>query len=295
MTRTPLTTVFIACMALMGPALPCALGQANAPLDVSPASGQPAADSRDRDLRQFAQQMVQRTSQPSASTPPASEPAQVSPAPAAALTPAVSPAGSAGGVASPAPPVVAPDPNESKPLGTKSTPRTPGSSDASSSEGSGWGMFQTIIALAFVVGLILVGKQVVLRLMGRPAAVSRSKVVEVLSRVSVGPRQHVMLIRLGGRIIVVGDSAGQMRLLANLDEPEEVAGILKAVTSSKPTSVSESFNQLMGKFDQDFDRAEADRLRDEGKDVTEHQADRARDQLSGLLARVRSMSGKGGV
>ena|GEM_PF-5553871 len=292
MTRTSLTTVFIACMALMGPVMPCAYGQANAPMDVSSVSETLPSSTPERDLRQFAQKMVQRTSQPAsqpvaAATVPASTPVTTPPA-APAAAPVMTQS------APLMPPVVAPDPNESKPLGTKSTPRSSGSGSAGSSDGSNWGMFQTIIALAFVVGLILVGKQVVLRLMGRPAAVSRSRVVEVLSRVSVGPRQHVMLIRLGGRIIVVGDSAGQMRLLANLDEPEEVASILKAVTSSKPTSVSESFNQLMGKFDQDFDRAEAARLRDEGKDLTEHQADRARDQLSGLLARVRSMAGKGG-
>jgi flagellar biogenesis protein FliO len=155
---------------------------------------------------------------------------------------------------------------------------------------------QTLVSLAVVVGLILVIRQLALRWLGRPAAINRSRVVEVLSRVSVGPRQHVVLLRMGSRIIVMADSAGQMRPLANIDEPEEVASILKSVTQGKPSSISQGFGQMLGRFDREHDQEDdALRRRDEGEDFSEHHLDRTRDQLSGLLARVRAMAGKGGA
>lgn len=193
-----------------------------------------------------------------------------------------------------APPVVPLDPNESKPLGPSSAGQL--GENGLQASGSGWGMTKTILALAFVVVLILVGRQLMLRWMGRPATVNKSRAVEVLSRVSVGPRQHVVLLRMGDRILVVADSAGQMRPLANIDEPEEVASILKNVTTSRPSSISQGFGQMLGKFDQEYDEQDDQlRISEEGQDTAEFQVDKARDQLNGLLARVRSMAGKGGA
>lgn len=214
--------------------------------------------------------------------------------PAAATTSTAAASGTASAETATAPPVVPVDPNESKPLGPSG--QNPGGKNDLQATSSAWGMTKTILALAFVVLLILVGRQLMLRWMGRPAAVNRSRAVEVLSRISVGPRQHVVLLRMGGRILVVADSAGQMRPLANIDEPEEVASILKSVTTSRPSSISQGFGQMLGKFDQEYDQDD-DKLRisDEGQDTAEFQVDKTRDQINGLLARVKAMAGKGGA
>lgn len=227
--------------------------------------------------------------------PVASEPASSELAPLPPLAkPAAATATAAGIDTATAPPVVPVDPNESKPLGPSGAYQ--GTRNELQSTSSAWGMTKTILALAFVVLLILVGRQLMLRWMGRPAAVNRSRAVEVLSRISVGPRQHVVLLRMGSRILVVADSAGQMRPLANIDEPEEVASILKTVTTSRPSSISQGFGQMLGKFDQEYDETD-DKLRiaDEGQDTAEFQVDRTRDQINGLLARVKAMAGKGGA
>lgn len=192
-----------------------------------------------------------------------------------------------------APPVVPLDPNENKPLGPSGAGQLDNNLQAS---GSNWGITKTILALAFVVGLMLAGRQLMLRWMGRPATVNKSRAVEVLSRVSVGPKQHVVLLRMGNRILVVADSAGQMRPLANIDEPEEVASILKNVTTSRPSSISQGFGQMLGRFDQEYDEQDDSvRISEEGQDTAEFQVDKTRDQINGLLARVKAMAGKGGA
>ena len=125
---------------------------------------------------------------------------------------------------------------------------------------------------------------------GRVAAPASTSVLEVLSRVSIAPRNHVLLMRLGSRILVVGDSPAGLRTLADIADPEEVAGLLAAVVAAKPNSISAGFSQMIGRFQGAYhDDA---RVADEGNDTAELHVDRARDRLSSLLSRVRSMSSR---
>jgi len=54
-------------------------------------------------------------------------------------------------------------------------------------------------------------------------------IVEVLSRTTVAPRSHVVLMRVGTRILVVSDSPAGMRTLASVEDAEEVAELLGAI------------------------------------------------------------------
>ncbi|MFP4144531.1 MAG: flagellar biosynthetic protein FliO [Phycisphaeraceae bacterium] len=153
----------------------------------------------------------------------------------------------------------------------------------------GW-MLSTLAALGLVIGLILLLRWGWTRMGGKVAAGS-SPVVEVLSRTTVAPRNHVLLLRVGGRILVVSDSAGGMRTLESVTDPEEVAELLQGVTAAKETSASRSFGQLLGRFGGDYDQPDP---LETGLDDEEHLVDRAREGVSGLLSRVRTMSGKKG-
>lgn len=152
----------------------------------------------------------------------------------------------------------------------------------------GWPL-QTLGALGVVIGLILVAKWAWGRFGGGVVARS-TPAVEVLSRTSVAPRNHVLLVRVGGRILVLGDSASGLRTLADVTEPDEVASLLEAVTAARTNSISESFSQLLNHNVADPPRHAA---RHEGGDDIEHRVDRARDSVSGLLATVRALSQKG--
>jgi len=154
--------------------------------------------------------------------------------------------------------------------------------------GGSW-ILQTITALGVVIGLILLLRTIWSRLTGQTVAAMHSPVVEVLSRTSIAPRNHVLLVRIGQRILVVGDSPAGLRTLANVDDPEEVASLLTAVSAARPNSISQNFAQLLQRFNGDY---ESQTIETEGGDSQEHRVDLARSTVSGLLARIRTVGAK---
>ncbi len=155
--------------------------------------------------------------------------------------------------------------------------------------GQGW-LMQTLGAMAIVIVLIFALKFVATRWTRRSLGGGAS-VVEVLTRVTVAPRSSVVLLRLGERVLVVGDGPGGMRTLAEVDDPDEVADVLAAVTAAQPGSVTQSFRQLFDRFGGDYTQP-AD-LDEEGADGGEQHTDRTRDKISGLLGKVRALGGRG--
>ena len=150
----------------------------------------------------------------------------------------------------------------------------------------GVGLLDTLTALGVVVVLILLLRSAIAKWSGRPLATPRTQAIEVLARVPVAPRNHVLLLQLGHRVLVVGDSAGGMRTLANIEDPEEISSLLSSVGSSRSNSISEGFSKLVDRFNTDFD--ESTEL--EGADNSEVVVDQTRDRVSGLVSRMRSLS-----
>ncbi len=189
------------------------------------------------------------------------------------------------------------DPIESQPLGT------PRGSDfeqdpAEPPSAMGWpSLLNTLAALGVVIGLIFLLRAVVTRVSGRGAVAAQSPMLEVLTRVSVAPRQHVLLVRIGNRILVVGEaSTTGLRTLADIDDPEEVAGLLAQAVAHQPNSMTRSFNQLM----QRFNRQHPPDIMPDTQSLIEQIDDtdntrRAQSQVSGLLSRVRHLSKRGTI
>ena len=180
---------------------------------------------------------------------------------------------------------------EQTPLGTPAAEQR-GLGDAASGSGSGGWVLSTLAALGLVIGLILAAKWAYVKLGGKVIA-RPSRAVEVLSRTIVGPKNHVLLLRVGQRVLVVGDSTSGLRTLADLNDPEEVATLLQSVESGKPASVSQGFHDLIGRFNRDYETQ--DERAEEGGDQGEARLDRTRDSLAGLRSRLGSLSGKGGT
>lgn len=154
----------------------------------------------------------------------------------------------------------------------------------------GWAL-STLAALGVVIGLIFAARWAYTKMGGTVVARS-SPVVEVLARTPVAPKNHVLLLRVGQRVLVVGDSSTGLRTLADLDDPEEVASLLQSVTAAGERSVTKSFNSLVSRFNTDYEGK--DRLAEEGGDHHEVHLDRTRDSLSGLASRLRSLGGRSG-
>lgn len=174
---------------------------------------------------------------------------------------------------------------EKRPLGRAEGPGPSTQPLPSPRWGSGW-VLNTVTALGVVILVIFALRTLLVKLGAAKGVSPRSGVVEVLSRTAIAPRNHVLLIRVAGRVLVVGDSVAGLRTLAQIDDPDEVASLLAATTAQAPHSVTRGFATLMGRFNRQYD--EGQRLLAEGGDESEHAVDRARDGLSSLLARVRA-------
>lgn len=176
---------------------------------------------------------------------------------------------------------------EQKPLGTQSdadgtVPKPQGSSGGMGS----WGL-QTAMALAVVIALIFALRVWLRKMAGAPATPTARGLVEVLGRSTVGPKTQVLFLRVNERVIVAGQTPAGINTLTCIDDPNEVATLLAQAEADRPQSISQGFGKLLKQFergegDDDAPRADSRRQNDST-------FDRARDELGGLIGRLRSM------
>ncbi|MBS3821382.1 MAG: FliO/MopB family protein [Phycisphaerae bacterium] len=90
----------------------------------------------------------------------------------------------------------------------------------------GWkAWLQMLLALAIVVGLIIALRWAIGRLGGQTAS-TESDVLRVVSRTAVTTKQELVLVRMGGRLVLVGRSPAGMARLGEVDDPAEVERIV---------------------------------------------------------------------
>lgn len=177
-------------------------------------------------------------------------------------------------------------PNESLPLGVGGADLFPDHDErvSTGSLGDGW-LLSTLAALGVVLAIVFAIRWLLKRGGVVGPSMSQGSVVEVLSRTTVAPRSHVVLLRVGQRVLVVSDSPAGMRTLASVAEAEEVAVLMGAIDASKPASISHSFGTVMKRLSGQWSSE------DEGY-VDEPAADSGKpgsavDQAEGALSRVR--------
>ncbi len=78
---------------------------------------------------------------------------------------------------------------------------------------------QVTLALAFVIGLILLSAWLVRRLSLLP--MSNAQTLRVVSGVMVGSKERVVVVEVEGRWLVLGVTASAVNLLHTLDAPEQ--------------------------------------------------------------------------
>ena len=181
--------------------------------------------------------------------------------------------------------------DERLPLGRASSDAN-GRGGTRSGEGalsSSWWL-NTVTALGAVIGLILLLRLVYSKATGRACATGRSAAVQVLTRVAVAPRSHILLVQLGQRIVVLGESTNGLTRVALIEEPDEIACLLKAVAADRPESITRGFSHMLDRFNRQY--VPDDQLTADRHDDPEHVTGRARDEVSGLLSRLRSLAGR---
>ena len=94
-------------------------------------------------------------------------------------------------------------------------------------------------ALALVVVLIF-GLRFLARKMFALPTVRTSPLVKVLARSPVSPKQQVLLLHVGRRILVVADSGSAMQPLAQITDADEIAALLGQLSNNSGLARSQS-------------------------------------------------------
>jgi flagellar biogenesis protein FliO len=164
---------------------------------------------------------------------------------------------------------------------------------AAAASGDVFDVKRLVFALTVVVGAMYVTHLVWKRL-GMPGAANRAAgALQVLSRLNLSPRQQLVLVRVGRRVVLVGNSGTQMNPLCEISDPEEAAGLLGLAATEREESVSASFNSVLGGEEKRFDEQAGDDLPATGdvEPAAEEQAlATTRDELSDMMDKVRSLS-----
>jgi flagellar biogenesis protein FliO len=103
--------------------------------------------------------------------------------------------------------------------------------------GSGLELPRVLLAVGIVVALIILLRVLVRWLFPTASAARSTQAVRVLSRAVISPKQQVLLLQVGRRVIVVGDSGTQMNPLCEISDPDELAQLMGQIESERRTVV----------------------------------------------------------
>ena len=144
-----------------------------------------------------------------------------------------------------------------------------------------------VLAMGVVIGLIVILRYVVSKMYPGVGASKGTKVVRVLSRSPIAPKQQVMLLQVGKRVIVIGDSAGQLSSLSEISDPDEVASLVGQLENVEVPVTGNRFSNLFNKAQDDFtDKPLAPQREPEPSQEIEE----AQTEISGLIERMRLLT-----
>ncbi len=185
-----------------------------------------------------------------------------------------------------------------RPANATATTRQAG---ATKSSAVGFDTSRVVLSLAIVLALIFVLRWLSQRLLGKSVAARASRAVQVLSRNVISPKQQLLIVQVGRRLVVVGDSGQQMNALCEITDAEEMAALIGQIHEEKRESTGSAFGALFGRTGSEFGEkgekenepprpagvADED---DDGSSTGPSGVQETRDELSGLMDTVRGMS-----
>jgi flagellar biogenesis protein FliO len=179
------------------------------------------------------------------------------PAPSGASAPAAPapPAGSAidSSKTTPVDPAGAVTALDSQPLHRDSSASPPPAATDSSntSKPMAFDPTRVIVAMVAVIGLIVLLRWGAKKVFPGAAMSRSTRAMKVVSRCAIAPRQQLLLIQVGKRLVMAADSAAGINPLCEITDGEEVSGILAAV-SEENISAAQRFDMMFGKAKKSF-------------------------------------------
>lgn len=129
------------------------------------------------------------------------------------------------------------------PAAGKSDPAKDPALDGSSRVG--FDATRVLLALGGVIALIFLLRTVARRMLPGAAVHRSTTALKVVSRFTVGPKQHLLLVQVGKRLLVVGDGGAQLNPLCEITEASEVEHVLSQVRDES-ISAANRFDSLFG-------------------------------------------------
>jgi flagellar biogenesis protein FliO len=128
---------------------------------------------------------------------------------------------------------------------------------------------RVVAALTIVIGLILAARLVMRRAAGvlgggaRPAGV-----LEVLARYPIARGQHLLLLRMGQRIVLLHQGQQGIRSLAEVTDAGEVAALIARMEAGARADEARQFSRALEDFESEHARIAVDPSRGEIVDLT---------------------------
>jgi flagellar biogenesis protein FliO len=133
---------------------------------------------------------------------------------------------------------------ENQPISASiSTPRSQSAGPAAPT--SAFDITRVLLALIAVIALIFVLMVVFKRIYPGAAPIRASASVKVLARCPVSPKQHLLVIQFGKRLVLVGDTGAHLNPLCEISDPEESAAII-AQAREESVSAAKRFDSFFG-------------------------------------------------
>jgi flagellar biogenesis protein FliO len=160
---------------------------------------------------------------------------------------------------------------------------------------------RVLLALGAVIGLILLLRWGVKKMVPGVAASRSTQAMKVLSRCVVSPRQRLLLVQVGNRLVVVGDGGSQLNPLCQITDAEEVSALLAQVREES-TTIAARFDSIFGRAKKGFGgdeeegaapkepEAESGNDESEAEAATDETIVATRDELAGLSNKVRDLA-----
>lgn len=107
-------------------------------------------------------------------------------------------------------------------------------------------MFVSVLSsLAIVIGLILAAAWLYRKAAPTISGALPKQVVQVLGRTPLAPRQQLVLLRLGSKLVLVSNLHGEVRTISEITDPLEVDRLSGLCEAAQPGSISESFRSVL--------------------------------------------------
>lgn len=148
-----------------------------------------------------------------------------------------------------------------------------------------------VLALGSVLMLIFVMRFVLKRFFPHVTSPKSNTAMRVLTRLPINPKQQLLLVQVGRRMVVVGDSGTHLSAISEITDQDEVVQLLAQLSEDHRSGESKTFVNLFGKARQDFDEEEVSQGEKHSLAIeSPEEIEATKNELHGLISKVRDLS-----